>query len=143
MSSSASTQEIVQQHTASASADAVFKALVHRFTDGMNAGPEMPMPLVMELKPGGRWYRDLGNDTGHLWAFIQSVKPGSLLEMNGPLWMSGPVSNHLIIRIKEEEGTTTILFKHTAHGFIDPSFMEHTEEGWQEMFEDICKTASS
>lgn len=99
------------------------------------------MPLVMELRPGGRWYRDLGDGAGHLWAHIQSYKPDSLLEMNGPLWMSGPVSNHIIIRLKEEDGTTTISFKHTTHGFIDPSFLEGTHEGWQEMFEEICQAA--
>ena len=141
MSQTATTQEIVQEHTVKASAQTVFESLVHRFSAGMTAGPDMPMPLTMELRPGGRWYRDLGNDAGHLWATVQSVKPGALLELFGPLWMSGPVSNHIIIRCTEEEGVTTIRFKHTSFGFIDPAFLEHTEEGWQEMFEDIRTTS--
>jgi len=101
------------------------------------------MALALEARPGGRWFRDLGDNAGHLWAFVQSVKPGALLEMTGPLWMSGPVSNHLIIRFKEEDGTTIITFKHTAHGFLDPSFLEGTEEGWNAIFDDIREAAEA
>lgn len=134
---SPSKQEIVQQYSISAAADTVFNALVHRLTGGMTAGPDMSMQLVLEQKPGGRWYRDLGQDAGHLWATVQSIKPGVLLELTGPLWMSGSVNNHLIIRFHEENGSTTVSFKHTAWGFLEPSFLEGTEGGWKEIFDDV------
>jgi len=143
MSHSASLQEIVQEHRVRASAHTVYSALVHRLTDGMDGEGGAPMALALEARPGGRWFRDLGDNAGHLWAFVQSVKPGALLEMTGPLWMSGPVSNHLIIRFKEEDGTTIITFKHTAHGFLDPSFLEGTEEGWNAIFDDIREAAEA
>jgi len=44
-------------------------------------GPEGQMPngqsLSMKLEPwpGGRWYRDLGNNAGHLWGHVQVIKP--------------------------------------------------------------------
>lgn len=101
------------------------------------------MALALEARPGGRWFRDLGNDAGHLWAFVQSIKPGALLELTGPLWMSGPVSNHLIIRFAEADGVTTVTFKHATHGFIDPSFLEGTEQGWQAIFEDVRQTSEA
>jgi uncharacterized protein YndB with AHSA1/START domain len=36
--------------------------------------------LKLEAWPGGRWYRDLGNKTGHLWGHVQVIKPPKLLE---------------------------------------------------------------
>ena len=46
------------------------------------------MPMILETKPGGRWYRDLGGDNGHHWGFVQSIKRPALLEIWGPLFMS-------------------------------------------------------
>jgi hypothetical protein len=57
-------------------------------------GPREPdtrrqaLPMVIEPRPAGRWFRDLGGDNGHLWGFVQSIKRPSLLEIWGPLFMS-------------------------------------------------------
>ena len=33
----------------------------------LNETPEgTPLPMMLETHPGGRWYRDLGGDNGHL-----------------------------------------------------------------------------
>src|SRR5689334_10182618 len=48
------------------------------------------MGMKIERWPGGRWYRDLGNNTGHLWAHVQVIKPPTLVEFSGPLMMSYP-----------------------------------------------------
>lgn len=64
-------------------------------------GPEGQMPngqsLAMKIEPwpGGRWYRDLGNNTGHLWGHVQVIKPPTLLEITGPMPMSYPAVNHV------------------------------------------------
>ena len=47
-------------------------------------------PMVIEPWPGGRWYRDLGNNAGHLWGHVQVIKPPTLLELCGPMFMSFP-----------------------------------------------------
>src|SRR5262245_58065889 len=52
-----------------------------------------PFPMKFEAWPGGRWYRDLGNNTGHLWGHVQVIKPPTLLEIWGPLMMSYPAVN--------------------------------------------------
>ena len=44
-----------------------------------------PYPMKIEAWPGGRWYRDLGNNSGHLWGHVQVIKPPTLLEIYGPL----------------------------------------------------------
>ena len=37
-----------------------------------------PFPMVIEPWPGGRWYRDLGDNAGHLWGPVQVIKPPAL-----------------------------------------------------------------
>ena len=51
-------------------------------------GPERrmhgtPMPMTLEPWPGGRWFRDLGDNNGHLWGHVQAIKPPTLLEITG------------------------------------------------------------
>src|SRR6476469_6553756 len=53
------------------------------------------MPMVLEAFPGGRWYRDLGNNAGHFWGNVQVIKPPTMLELCGPMPMSYPAINHL------------------------------------------------
>ena len=49
----------------------VFEGMVHRLTEGHRGGPDQPgLPLELERRPGGRWYRNLGDDTGHLWGLV-------------------------------------------------------------------------
>ena len=76
-------------------------------------GPEGQMldgqSLSMKIEPwpGGRWYRDLGNNAGHLWGHVQVIKPPTLLEITGPMPMSYPAVNHVQYRLKEEERPDT------------------------------------
>ena len=51
--------------------------------------------------PGGRWYRDLGGDNGHLWGFVQSIKRPVLLEIWGPLFMSTAATSNMQYRLTE------------------------------------------
>ena len=40
-----------------------------------NEGPDgMAMPMTLEARPGGRWFRDLGGDDGHHWGHVQAIK---------------------------------------------------------------------
>ena len=43
-----------------------------RLLEQLGPGNEMPdgtpMPMKLEPRPGGRWFRDLGGDNGHFWA---------------------------------------------------------------------------
>jgi hypothetical protein len=86
--------------------------------------------MTLEPRPGGRWYRDLGGDNGHLWGFVQSIKRPTLLEITGPLFMSYPVVSNLIYRLKEVDGGTLITFRHTALGFIPDDHRKGLATGW-------------
>ena len=91
-----------------------------------------PMPLKLEPWPGGRWYRDLGNNTGHFWGHVQVIKPPKLLEICGPIPMSYPAVNHLQYRLTPEgNGKTRLSFVHTAMGLIPQEHRDGMPEGWE------------
>ena len=110
-------------------------------------GPEGQMPggkpfqMKIEPWPGGRWYRDLGNNSGHLWGYVQVIKPPTLLEICGPLMMSYPALNRLQYRLKTEEGVTRLVFLHRAMGLILPEHRAGVPEGWQYWLERIRELA--
>ena len=97
----------------------------------LNETPEgQPLAMKLEARPGGRWYRDLGSDNGHLWAFVQSIKRPTLLELWGPLFMSTGSSDNLIYRLTEHNGGTLITFKHTLVGPVPDDFRDLMPPGW-------------
>ena len=104
------------------------------------------MQMKIEAWPGGRWFRDLGNGAGHWWGAVQSIKPPTLLEICGPLFMSQPAISNVQYRLKEENGMTRLKFSHRAMAYIayDPQVMENwhkVEDGWGGLLERI-RTAS-
>jgi uncharacterized protein YndB with AHSA1/START domain len=93
--------------------------------------------LKLEAWPGGRWYRDLGNKTGHLWGHVQVIKPPKLLEIIGPMFMSYPVASWLQYRLTEEGNGTKLTLLHQAFGMISPQHLEGVDKGWGQIAEDI------
>ena len=83
-----------------------FEAMLEEIGPGGEMPDGRPFPMVIEPWPGGRWYRDLGNNAGHLWGHVQVIKPPTLLELSGPMFMSFPAANHVQYRLTAEgEGT--------------------------------------
>lgn len=103
--------------------------------DQMGPKSEMPdgkpFPFVLEAWPGGRLYRDLGKSAGHLWGFVQVIKPPTLLEIWGPMMMSYPSVNHLQYRLAADGATTRLKLTHRAIGIIE----EHHRTGLSQGFE--------
>ena len=90
-----------------------------------------PFPFKLEAWPGGRWYRDLGNNSGHLWGHVQVIKPPTLLEIRGPMMVSYPATNHVQYRLKPEGGGTRLSMVHRAMGLIPPEHRDGMPEGWE------------
>ena len=88
------------------------------------------LPMVIEPRPGGRWFRDLGGDNGHLWGFVQSIKRPVLLEIWGPLFMSTAATSNLLYRLTEEDGGTLITFTHTLVGPFPEDHRPQMGSGW-------------
>ncbi len=91
------------------------------------------MNLKLEAWPGGRWYRDLGNNTGHLWGHVQVIKPPKLLEITGPMMMSYPVAGFIQYRLEEQGSGTKLMLTHQAIGLIAPEHLEGVNKGWGEI----------
>jgi uncharacterized protein YndB with AHSA1/START domain len=129
--------EIRKEIEISAPIDVAFQAMLDEL------GPEAQMPggkpfaMKLEAWPGGRWFRDLGNDAGHLWGHVQVMKPPTLLEICGPLMMSYPAANHLQYRLKAEGKLTRLTFLHRAIGLILPEHRDGMPHGWQNWLERI------
>jgi hypothetical protein len=124
-----------------ASLDATFAALLEELGPHNQGGEGKPMPMKLEPWPGGRWYRDLGNDNGHLWAHVQSIKRPTLLEFTGPLFMSYPAVSNVQYRLSEADGGTLIKFRHTALGLIQEDHRTSVMSGWGHIHQRVRKRA--
>ena len=123
--------EIIKEEEIAAPIGIVFETILEQMGP-FNSTPEKPMPMVLEAWPGGQWYRDLGNNTGHFWGTVQAIKTPSLLEIWGPLFMSNPAVSNLQYRLSEDNGITRLRFVHRAMGWIG----EHergVNEGWNDL----------
>src|SRR5882672_2221574 len=102
-----------------------------------------PLPMVIEPRPGGRWFRDLGGDSGHLWGFVQSIKRPALLEIWGPLFMSTAATSNLLYRLSETDGGTQIAFTHTLVGPFPEDHRSRLGSGWAALHARVRKAAEA
>jgi uncharacterized protein YndB with AHSA1/START domain len=123
--------------------EATFAALLDQ-VGPLNETPEgVLMKMKLEPWPGGRWYRDLGDNNGHFWGLVQAIKRPTLLEMSGPLFASYPLVSNVQYRLSEEKGGTLIKFRHTAFGFMEEQHKMGVGKGWTHMLESLRKQAEA
>jgi hypothetical protein len=137
------TLDIKQEIHVNATLAVTFEALLEQIGPHNERGPGDPMPMKIEPWPGGRWYRDLGDNNGHLWGHVQAIKRPTLLEICGPLFASYPFVSNVQYRLKEVEGGTLIAFRHTALGFIQDDHRGGVNHGWATILDRIRKHAES
>ena len=126
---SVQTFEIVKEETIAAPVEIVFETMVEHFGPSFEPAEGMSLHMKLEPWPGGRWFRDLGNNTGHLWGHVQVIKPPTLLEISGPLMMSYPAISHVQCRLTADGDVTRLRFVHRAMGFA-PEDQRGADEGW-------------
>jgi uncharacterized protein YndB with AHSA1/START domain len=133
------TLEVTQEMTIRASLETVFASLLVQM-GRLNETPDgTPFPMTIEPRPGGRWFRDLGGENGHLWGHVQSIKRPTLLEITGPLFMSYPAVSNVLYRLKEVDGGTLLTFRHTALGLIQEDHRKGLATGWTALLERVRK----
>ena len=120
---------ITEETLVRSSITATFAALLEEMGPANEGQPGTPMPMVLEPWPGGRWFRDLGGNNGHLWGHVQAIKAPTLLEIAGPLMMSFAVSSNLQYRLKEVDGGTLITIRHSALGLFPEGYREEMSKG--------------
>jgi uncharacterized protein YndB with AHSA1/START domain len=128
---------ITQEIHVRASLDTAFAALLEEMGPANEGRPGTPMPMTLEPWPGGRWFRDLGDNNGHLWGHVQAIKRPTLLEITGPLMMSFAVASNVQYRLTEVDGGTSITLRHTAIGLFPDNFREALGQGWPLLLERV------
>jgi hypothetical protein len=137
------TLNVTQEIHVRASLDATFDALLEQMGPANETTEGTPLPMVIEARPGGRWFRDLGDDNGHFWGHVQAIKRPTLLEITGPLFMSSPVVSNVQYRLKDMEGGTLITFRHSALGFVPDDYRQGLSRGWTPLLERVRKQAEA
>ncbi|NYF49840.1 SRPBCC family protein [Tunturiibacter gelidoferens] len=123
--------------------DVTFAALLEQLGPGNETEDGKSMNMKIEPWPGGRWYRDLGDGNGHFWANVQAIKRPTLLEFAGPLFASFPMVNNVQYRLKEVDGGTLIVFRHTALGLLTEEHKAGMPKGWNSMHERVRRHAEA
>ncbi len=134
------TLNVQQEIHVNASLETAFEALLEQLGPGSET-ENGPMPMKLEAWPGGRWFRDLGDNNGHWWGAVQAIKRPTLLEISGPLFMSYPVASNVQYRLSKEKDGTLIKFHHSALGLISEDHRKGVTGGWKQINERVQKRA--
>ena len=126
-----------------ATLEETFDALLEQMGPANETPDGTALPMKIEPWPGGRWFRDLGNQDGHFWGHVQAIKRPTLLEITGPLFMSTPVVSNLQYRLAPTKGGTLITFRHSAMGFVPDEFRQGMPKGWHALHERIRRRAEA
>jgi hypothetical protein len=137
------TLTITEEILVRASLEKTFASLVVQLGRQNETGDGKPLPMILEPFPGGRWYRDLGGDNGHLWGFVQSIKRPVLLEIWGPLFMSTAATSNMQYRLTEVDDGSLITFKHTLVGPFPDDQRIHLGNGWAAMHARVRRAAET
>jgi uncharacterized protein YndB with AHSA1/START domain len=134
---------ITEETAVRASLEQTFASLVAQM-GRFNEGPDgTPLPMTLEPRPGGRWYRDFGGDNGHLWGFVQSIKRPVLLEIWGPLFMSTGATSNVLYRLSETPEGTLLTFSHTLIGPFPEDQRPRLSLGWTGLNARVRKAAEA
>jgi uncharacterized protein YndB with AHSA1/START domain len=118
-----------------------FAAVLEELGPGSQMPDGTPFHMKIEAWPGGRWWRDLGSNAGHFWGHVQVIKPPTLLELSGPMFMSYPGLNFVQYRFAAEGNGTRLKFVHRAMGLITAEHREGVNEGWEHGLKRIAALA--
>jgi uncharacterized protein YndB with AHSA1/START domain len=141
--SASETFTITEEIVVRASLERTFESLMAQM-GRLNETPDgTPLPMVLESRPGGRWYRELGGDNGHLWGFVQSIKRPTLLEIWGPLFMSTAATSNLLYRLSETPEGTLIKFTHTLVGPFPEDHRSRLASGWTALHARVRRAAET
>ena len=120
----------------------VWESILHEVGPGFSTPDGVSLRAKLEPWPGGRWFRDLGNNAGHLWGHVQVIKPPTLLEIVGPMFMSYPAVGWVQYRVTEKAGVCNLSLTHRVFGEMEPQHREGVQKGWGMMLDRIKARAT-
>jgi len=136
------TLSVVKDIEIAAPIEIVFEAALAELGPDGQMPDGTPFPRTIERWPGGRWFRDLGDNAGHFWGHVQVIKPPKLLELTGPMFMSYPAASHIQYRFEPEGAGTRLKLTHRAIGLIPVEHLEGVQTGWDFLLERVREIAS-
>ena len=134
---------ITEEILVRASLEKTFASIITQLGRQNETGDGKPLPMMLETHPGGRWYRDLGGDNGHLWGFVQSIKRPVLLEILGA---AVHVDRSDVEHAVPADGDRRRVADHVqAHGGrpVPGGVSRASGDGWKAMHERVRRTAES
>lgn len=126
-----------------ASVEDSFAALLEQMGPRHEGPDGAAMPMTLEARPGGRWFRDLGGDNGHHWGHVQAIKRPALLEISGPLFMSYAVASNLQYRLARRENKTVMTLRHSVFGPIPDDHRRGLRGGWSHLLTRVKSRAEA
>jgi DNA-binding transcriptional ArsR family regulator/uncharacterized protein YndB with AHSA1/START domain len=96
---------------------------------------------TLQFKPelGGSFTETWDNDQGALWGTVYYVNAPEEIRLQGHLGMKGAVNSSYIYQLEEKGEATVLKLSHTASGYIEESWKEMHEHGWQELLGKFLK----
>ena len=130
MEQAVETFEFTRDDTIEAPVEVVFQAVLDQLGPESSMPDGTPLKMKLEAWPGGRWFRDLGNNAGHFWGHVQVIKPPTLIELCGPMFMSYAATNHVQYRLTPQGKNTRLTLTHKSIGLIPKEQREGMTKGW-------------
>ncbi|ADV82846.1 SRPBCC family protein [Terriglobus saanensis] len=139
------TLQIVKEEQIAAPIEVVFEEMLEEMGSRYKGPNGVSLQLKIEPWPGGRWFRDLGNNAGYFWAHVQSIKPPTFLEFYGPMFMSSTTISQVQFRLVEESGFVRVNMIHRVLGQIPQVFSDgiHLEERWSAILQAVHDSAEA
>ena len=97
--------------------------------------------LILEARPGGRLYEDVGGGAGGLWFTVMNILPPTTLELCGhlaPQW-GGPATSIVRLTLEEQAGKTVLHVTDALFGCLRENAEQQIGDGWQMLFGDGLK----
>ena len=137
------TLEVLKEEEIAAPIEIVFETILEQMGPYNQTPDGARLEMKLEAWPGGRWFRDFGDNAGHYWGTVQAIKVPTLLEICGPLFMSTPAVSNVQYRLTEESGVTRLQFAHRAMGWIPEGIRDgvNVNTGWSSLMARIRAAA--
>jgi uncharacterized protein YndB with AHSA1/START domain len=97
--------------------------------------PERAIDIVMDPFLGGSFYEVWGGGDGACWAKVTQMRRYEVIELRGPLGMSGAVNGVIRIEFEDLDNGTRVKLRHQAAGYIEDSTEARYIDGWKDLLE--------
>jgi uncharacterized protein YndB with AHSA1/START domain len=94
--------------------------------------------LVLEPRVGGLFLEQWGDDEGAIWCTVTAFARDRLVELQGPMGMSGAVLGRVRFELSDGPGgdaSTLLKLDHRAIGELDPAAGASYDAGWRDLLD--------